>query len=49
MILTDKTYESNIYVNEAKATYRKTLVSDVKYSLTLGIPKGEFYIGSYDL
>jgi len=49
MILTDKTYENNIYVNEAKAIYRKSLISDVKYNLTVAIPKGTFYFGIYHL
>jgi hypothetical protein len=47
MISTDKTYENNIYVNQAKAIYRASLVSDVKYSLTVAIPKGQFYFGIF--
>ena len=45
MIFEDKTYEKNHYIKQKDAIFRETIVDNVKYNVSLSLPKGEFYFG----
>ena len=46
-ILSDPNYEANRYIAKATAVFRKAIISDVNYKVTLALPKGDNYFGSY--
>ena len=46
MILSDTTFEKNIYISQNKAAYRKSLVSNVSYALDVVVPRGTEYFGA---
>ena len=47
MIFEDKTYEENHYIALSNAQFRKSIVENVKYDVTLAFPKGDFFFGHY--
>ena len=48
-VFTDPNYESNLYIQKDTCVFRKALISAVNYKVTLALPKGDFYFGSYVL
>jgi aminopeptidase N len=41
----DTTYENNHYIRKETAVYRKSILSDVHYSVNLTLPKGDWFCG----
>ena len=41
----DTTYEENIYVWQKDCIRRKSIVDDVQYTVQLGLPQGDWYVG----
>ena len=48
-VFEDPNYEANRYIAKATAVFRKAIVADVRYKVTLALPKGDNYFGSYVL
>ena len=48
-VFEDPNYEANRYIAKTTAEYRKSLVSNVSYKVTLALPKGDYYFGTYEL
>lgn len=44
-VFEDPNYEANKYIAKATAEFRKAIVSNVNYKVTLALPKGENYFG----
>ena len=47
MIITDPTYEKNIYVKRVDAEFRADIVGEVTYEVSLTLPKGKIKIALY--
>ena len=41
----DLSYEKNHFVTKKEAVYRKAILSDIHYSVSLALPKGDIYLG----
>ena len=48
-VFEDPNYEANLYIAKATAVFRKAIISNVNYKVTLALPKGDNYFGSYVL
>jgi hypothetical protein len=49
MYFLDTTYEKNHHITFANAEYRKSVVQNVSYDVSLSMPKGEFYSGKIEI
>lgn len=45
MIFEDTTYEKNDFITKEQAEFRRSIVSEVAYDVSLTLPKGEHYFG----
>ena len=42
----DKSFEKAHYITIQNAEYRASLISDVSYTVSLAIPKGDYFCGN---